>query len=230
MIPSIVRGSVLLIPCGALLAQSPTPRPSMRVGVTTGVNWATLAGKDAFNESRRTAFRLGGLVVLPMTANLAFQPELIFTLKGSVEGPQGSQQTFAETYFELPLLVRYQMTAGRVKPFVYAGPSVAHDESCNMISHDANGTNRVPCSEIVFVLGGTFNKWDAGVVVGTGLALDVGGRVLTVSARYDHGLRTVETETDLYHRVVSLVATFEVPFTKVPEYKKPRDGVVHARQ
>ena len=202
----------------ALSAQSASvnaAKPANRFGFTAGINSATFAGENLNNESGHTGFRIGGLLVFPMTPNFAIQPELIYTMKGSEEDAGGgSTAAFKQNYVEVPLLGRYEFTTtSQFKPLFYVGPSVSYSVSCG-ISGVSPGTSDLSCDDLAQQGGGHFYKVDLGLVLGGGVAFEAAGHLFSVTARYDHGFNKIEKQSSVYNRVMSLVGTMEFPFGK----------------
>jgi hypothetical protein len=187
-----------------------TVKPATRLGITAGFNSSTFAGNDATDESRHSGGRVGGLVVIPMSMHFALQPELIYTTKGSEQHPNGDDLFFKMNFIELPILARFQMTPSHGQaPFFYAGPSIGHREACSFSGTALGGT--YSCADVETLAGIKFNTWDAGVVVGLGVAFDVRGKTLSVSGRFDHGLKRISDGSDLHHQVLSVIGSLEFP-------------------
>jgi hypothetical protein len=201
---------------GTVRAQSAAPLPPRRVGITAGINSATAGGKDATNPtpSRLTAFMAGVLLVVPVGPSFAFQPELLYSMKGFKVNESTGTETFKENYIEVPLLARFDIAAsGGVKPFFYGGPAVSFKIGCDAAGVSGGVTVSFSCDELESQSGGStkFKSIDFGAIIGGGLAFDVSGKTFTIGARYDHSLAKI-TDTDVKHRVISVLATFEFPW------------------
>jgi hypothetical protein len=212
-------GVFMLVCAGALTAQAPSAgsvKPAKRFGLIAGVNSASFAGKDVLDESGHTGFRFGGLLVLPVTPSFSIQPEVIYTMKGSEEDQGGGDKAvFKQNYIEVPLLGRYEMeTATRFKPLFYFGPSVSYSLKCEASGTSAGVAQTYTCADLEQLAGVTFNKVDAALVLGGGVAFEAAGHVFSVTARYDHGFNKLEKDASVYNRVMSLIGTMEFPFGK----------------
>lgn len=202
----------LLWPGAVATAQlAPTPLP--RLGVVVGVNSASVT--DADGLSSRTSY-VGGLsMTWPLSGQVSFQPELLFTMKGAQETSSSGTGTLKLNYLEVPLLLRFDIPAtGNVKPFVYAGPSVAVQTSCNIEGSSGGSTVSFSCEELAREAGAstTFSRTDAGAIFGGGIAFDVNGRTLTVGARYESDFVKISSDSDSKNRVLTFIATIEWPF------------------
>jgi hypothetical protein len=191
-------------------------KPQPRIGIVGGVNLASLS--DADGTGSRTGFIGGVMLSLPLANNFAFQPELLYTMKGATDNSSDVTSTVKLSYVELPLLLRLDIPAsGGVKPFVYAGPSFALKTSCDVEGESGGTTESLSCDDFakqVTPFGSplTFASADVGGIVGGGLAFDVGGRALTVGVRYELGFVSISSDSDSKNRVLSFVGTFEWPF------------------
>jgi hypothetical protein len=216
----LVVGAVLLVHSSTVVAQSAgSSRPSPRVGLVAGINLAKLAGKNVEGAENHTGFMGGALVSMPISTTIAFQPELLFTMKGVSASALGITSAAKINYVEVPLLLRLDIpTSAGVKPFVYAGPAVAVKASCSLEFKSQQTTISTGCDETVEGSSSddvsTISSTDVGGILGGGLAFDVGGRVFTVGARYEIGLVNLASHGDTKNRVLSFVGTLEWPFRR----------------
>jgi hypothetical protein len=211
------------------LSQS-NPQPTPRFGIIGGANLATQTGYDASN---RLGFAGGLMAVLPVSPSFAIQPELMFTRKGATSKLFTTSATSKFDYIELPVLARFEIPAfGRVKPFVYGGPGFAYRTSCTLGTVYGEGVvqNGVPifsetavitqCDSLASQLalaglpGVKVSSTDVDGIIGAGLAFDVGGRTMTVGARYDVGFVKLFTDSNSKNRALSFMGTLEWPFHK----------------
>jgi hypothetical protein len=214
----------------ALAAIAWTPSLSQstpRFGVIAGANLATISGGYFQKVSNRTGFMGGLMAVLPVARKFAVQPEIMFTMKGANSDSGGISATARMSYIELPVLTRFESPAsGRVKPFVYGGPGFAYRTSCTLEGHYASGApivvlgdKTVSCDEQAHQgqsasPGVEYRRTDVDGIIGGGLAFDVGGRTMTVGARYDVGFVNFFNRNGSKNRVWSFMGTIEWPFRK----------------
>lgn len=219
----IVCTSLILVPLvavfGTVRAQSAAPLAPRRFGITAGMNSATFGGKDATNPkpTRHTGFVAGVLLVVPVGPTFALQPELLYTMKGANFKDAFGSGSFKMTYIEIPLLARFDMaTSGRVKPFFYGGPAVSFKMSCDVELKSPFFSFNSSCDELAAQSGGStkVKSLDYSAIIGGGLAFDVSGKTFTVGARYDHSLGKIDNDSDIKHRVISVLATLEFPWGK----------------
>lgn len=209
----VVCAGLLIAPIlGTAVAQSAAPIPPRRVGITLGINSSTLGGSDAQDAKRRTGIMAGVLLVAPVTPVFAIQPELLYTMKGAKFNDGGATGTLKMNYIEIPVLARFDVpSSGGVKPFFYVGPSISFKLSCDVTAEFQGQSESASCDDQT--VGETNVKSvDYGAVVGAGLAFDVSGKAFTLGARYDHSLAKVSDNSDIKHRVISVVGTLEFPW------------------
>jgi len=195
-------------------AQSAAAVAPRRLGVVAGINSSTVGGSDVGATSRRAGLTAGVLIVAPVGAKIAIEPEVLVTTKGAKFSDSQGSGSFTMKYVEVPVLVRYESVgAGGMRPFVFGGPAIALKASCDLEGTDAGLTVDIGCDEVE-AQGLKFKSVDYGLIVGGGVAFDIGGRALSIGARYDHSLTEVAEGSNIKHRVISIVATFEVPWMR----------------
>jgi len=205
----------LLMVAGAVSANaqsSALPMPLRRFGFTLGANSATVGGGDAQDAGRRTGLLAGALAVLPFSPTLAFEPEIAFTSKGaSVQDAQdpGFSGALKMTYLQIPALLRFELAAATTgpHPFVYAGPALAFKTSCDFEVKGPGISGSSSCDNA----GVDANSTDFSVIGGAGIAFRMGGRTVGVAVRYDHSLSKIANDSDVKHRVISILGTLEFP-------------------
>jgi hypothetical protein len=209
------------------LSQS-NPESAPRFGIIGGANRATFSRGMFENPSNRTGFAAGLMSVLPVARRFAIQPELMFTMKGANSDEAGGSATAKVDYIELPVLARFEIPASdHVKPFVYGGPGVAYRVSCSFEGTSTVGEpggletreDRITCDSLAAQgqrasPGYNYNRTDGDGIIGAGLAVDVGGRTMTVGVRYDVGFVNFFNRNDSKNRVLSFMGTLEWPFHK----------------
>ena len=209
----VVSAALLVAPIlGTAAAQSIVLTPPRRVGITLGVNSWTIDGTDAQDAKRRTGIMAGVLLVAPVTPIFAIQPELLYTMKGAKFNDAGVTGTLKMNYIEIPVLARFDVpSSGGVRPFFYVGPSVSFKVSCDVTAEFQGQSESASCDDPT--LGeANVKSVDYGAIVGAGLAFDVSGRAFTLGARYDHSLAKISDNSDIKHRVISVVGTLEFPW------------------
>ena len=197
---------------GANAQSSALPMPPRRFGFTLGANSATVGGADAQDAGRRTGLLAGALAVLPFSPTLAFEPEIAFTSKGaSVQDAQdpGFSGALKMTYLQIPALLRFELAAATTgpHPFVYAGPALAFKTSCDFEVKGPGISGSSSCDNA----GVNPNSTDFSVIGGAGIAFRMGGRTVGVAVRYDHSLSKIANDSDVKHRVISVLGTLEFP-------------------
>jgi hypothetical protein len=208
----LMCAAVVVAPMFATVnAQSAAPPLTRRFGIMAGVNSSTLGG-DVENVARRTGFIGGVLLVVPFGPTVALQPELFYTMKGAKGNSDDFDATVKIDYFELPLLLRFDVPAsGGMRPFFYGGPAVSWKASCNFESNSTGVNVNFGCEELT---GNQvhFNTTDYGAIVGAGVGFDLSGRTASIGVRYDHGFGKINDDGDVRNRVISVLGTLEFPW------------------
>lgn len=211
----------LALSARALVAQSATQgatTPS-RFEIMAGVNLATLttSGEDEGDVGNRTGLVLGVGLIKPLAPSWSFQPELTYSMKGAKVSDAGFEVTSKLSYLEVPLLLRYDIGSGTsdgVRPFIHAGPALALKLSCSFSASDGTSSGSTGCDDENG--DGGPKAFDVGFMFGGGLAFRHMEHTFSVGVRYNVGLINVaDTEgVDTKNRVLSIVGTFEWPWSK----------------
>jgi len=214
---SVISSALLLAVLPFAEGRAQLEARPLRFGVTAGMNIAKLSGADGGIVDNRTGFLAGGLVVIPVGRNFAFQPEILFATKGAAASDSGFTGSMKLQYVEVPVILRLDVpTSGKIKPFAYAGPAFALKTGCAFEGSGGGVSASVDCDQLFGQIGDpgdfSFRSADVGGLVGGGLAFDVGGRLFTVGARYEVGLVSIFQNDDAKNRVLSFLGTFEWPF------------------
>ena len=162
-----------------------------RIGVKGGVNFSTLYTENSDNSKMLTGFNVGLFAKLPITKNIALQPEFYYTTKGSEVTYNNlfanGTARFNVNYLEVPLLLMMNITQNFN---VHVGPYAGY-----MVSGKATNKSNVSLFDYENVLNTSdYNRFDAGLAAGVGI--DVGA--LSLGARYSYGLTKVGKERSFF--------------------------------
>lgn len=152
-----------------------TANAQLSFGGKAGLNLSTFAGEDADESKMKPGFHIGGLIQVPITESLIFQPELVFSTQGAKfkEEYMGESYEYKinTSYLNIPLLAKYQTASGF---FGETGPQFGF-----LMSAKAKGEGE---SEDVKE---SFKKLDFAWAFGLGYKMENG---LGINARYNLGL------------------------------------------
>jgi hypothetical protein len=158
-----------------------------QLGVKGGINFSNMYTEDVNDNNVLTSFNAGLYASIPVTKVIAFQPEFLFSRKGSELVYDNAFATgtakFKLNYIEVPLLLKVNLLKNLN---IHAGPYFAY-----LI--DAKVTNESNNESFNFeenINNDDFNKFDAGISAGIGLDFESIG----IGARYNYGLTTVGKE------------------------------------
>jgi hypothetical protein len=178
---------VLLVGTGLTTIQAQINTGQAQFGVKGGVNFSNMYTEDVHDNNVLTSFNAGVYFLIPITDFAAFQPEIIYSRKGSELTYDNTFATgkaqFKLNYIEVPLLVKGNLTKNIS---VHAGPYFAYLLDAKAVNKSDNGTYNFEDN----INNDNFNKFDVGLSAGIGLDFDAIG----IGARYNYGLTNVGKE------------------------------------
>jgi hypothetical protein len=205
----------------AAVAQQADPS-ALRISIVAGLNRATMVNSFSNEGVRSRTGLVAGLgLAKPLTSNLAFAPEIVWSAKGERWNSESVvTTTTAVDYLEIPLLLRLGLpTSGAARPYFLFGPSVAFKLRCNI---DGIALRLSPLDSEYFgiitsVPCGSSETWDvksfdAGGVVGAGMSYTHGTNAIGLSIRYNAGLTNMMTNS-VKNRALQVLASFEFPLS-----------------
>lgn len=182
-----IAASLLLVGTLYTPLQAQVNKNISRVGIKGGINFSSLYTEDSKDSKMLAGFNLGLFSKVPITKNVAFQPELYFTTKGAEVSYNNAFvdgiARFKLNYIELPVLLAINVTdnfnihAGPYAAYLLSG-KVTNESNVNLFDFEDN------------INSDDFNRFDAGIAVGAGL--DFGS--LGIGVRYNYGFTTVGKE------------------------------------
>ena len=121
----------------------------------------------------RTTFGFGGVLDVGLSKNLSLHLEPSYMQSGSIVEAQGQQVDEIKTdYLSLPILVKYAIGAGAVRPYVMGGLNVLYRLKAEATIEGA----------------GVIKDFDLLLGLGAGVSAAVGTKVVFIEGRYAHGL------------------------------------------
>lgn len=164
---------ILFIVVAVMALPSLQAQEFFRMGAKGGVNFANLVG-DTEGAEMRTSFHLGLVAEIPLTDQLFFGPEVLYSSQGAKISDEGFDGAFKLDYVQIPLMARYYVAEGFS---IEAGPQIGFLTSSEVemegVSVDANDF---------------MNGFDYGLNFGLGYRLTSG---IFVQGRYNLGLANV---------------------------------------
>lgn len=150
----------------------------IKFGIKAGANFSKFSGPDAklgnASPKFKPGFAGGGLVNIGITEMFSVQPEVLYSMEGSIYKEGGNKLIFKTDYINVPVLVQYNSPIG-----IYAetGPQVGFLMSAKM----SDGSNSMDAKE-------SFKKINFSWGFGAGYKLSNG---LGIGARYNLGLSNI---------------------------------------
>ena len=205
-LPTVLGAMALVL---MLWAPTRAPAQGLRVGARVGPSFGFLndspipflsePGVTAARTNVRVDLHVGGHAVVPLGGATALQPELLFVRKGGHLSRLGADLYAAEqyrlSYLQAHLLARRDVALpGPLSLHVLAGPTVAVATG-GVVRRDLRTRSTVVDQRISLLEHGLMRRWDAGLLLGTGLAypLGAGGATAGLELRYNAGVRTIFT-------------------------------------
>jgi hypothetical protein len=176
---------VLMLSIASVKGQS-SEQNNIRLGIKGGLNISNMYTKDVQDNNTLLGFNGGLFIKVPITSGFAFQPELLYTMKGSeltYTSFISGKATFALSYVEIPLLAVINLTENFN---IHGGVYLASLTSVK-ITNKSNADLFDFESELKK---SDFEMLDYGLVVGAGLDLNK----LSIGLRYEYGLKPVGKE------------------------------------
>lgn len=163
-------------------------------GVKGGINYATLSGDNAGDAEWKLGFAAGAVAAFDVMDMLVIQGEVLYSMKGA--GYEGDISTDL-TYIEIPVLLKYTIPmAGMIAPNLFIGPSLGI-----LLSAESNDVDVKENTK----------SMDYGLVFGAGVDFDLGTGKVTVDARYNYGLTSIDdtaAELDVKNGGISVMVGY----------------------
>jgi opacity protein-like surface antigen len=213
--------TAILVLAITLIAAQVAAEGKIPMGLEIGLNMASLRGDDVQGAEFRTGLSVGGFVEYPVSPMVSVMGEVLYTMKGGRKSYEDVEpgllaarlafnETFNLDYLEVPVLLKINMTtSGRIRPYLLVGPGIAFNIAANW-----EETNTDIISED---LSKYIKSFDYGIIVGGGVNFPVRSHMMSLGARYELGLFSVddglgahwrEPDLDIKNNVISVVAGF----------------------
>jgi|GEM_PF-2860935 len=217
-------------------------RPKVMVGTRFGATRSTMTFSASLPEEQarvvdgaQPLLGVSAAVVVRvrLTDQWSLRPELAYMQKGWrcqwYPRPTVENDILRMDYMELPMLVNYQFTGRKFRPYVLAGPVIGRGIGGVQNYHAAGGTETgdfYDASSITFghePKQGDYNPWDFSAQAGVGLVWAVGTSELSLDVRYQYGFSDVvsdpnsnlySTEVEASHRNWMVNIGYLVPWRK----------------
>jgi hypothetical protein len=152
-------------------------------GIKAGANFTKFSGDDAkledISPKFRTGFAGGGLVNIGLGETFSVQPEVLYSMEGSVYKADGETATYKTDYINVPVLLQYNNPSGF---YAETGPQVGF----LMSAKGSYGGVSVDIKD-------SFKKINFSWGLGAGYKLSNG---LGIGARYNLGLANIASNSD----------------------------------
>lgn len=182
-------------PVVALLALfiAPPAGAQVSVGITGGLNLATLNGKDIdgskIDFSGRTVFGIGGVLDIGLNENVALRIEPMYLQKGakfhSEDQDLGNIDVISKAdYLEIPVFLKIALGTNSARPYLFTGPSIGFNLSSKFAIEVPGLSVEADIKEVT-------KSIDFGLGFGGGLSFSMGNNTIFLEGRYTLGLTDI---------------------------------------
>lgn len=169
-------------------------------GIKLGLNLATLSGDNVEDTEFKLGLVGGVFFVNKINDYYSFQPEILFTMKGSNFAGQGYTASQTIIYLEAPLLMKFSLIKeSKLKPFIFIGPALNYNISATYkISSDwGNDSGKLK----------GISEFDFGLVFGSDLTINN----MIFDIRYEMAISSLLVSgynPSIYNRCLSITFGF----------------------
>jgi Outer membrane protein beta-barrel domain len=167
-----------------------------------GYSRSDLIGPEATQIRSRQGSVTGVYLLAPISGDLSFRPELLFSLKGGRTQTGTALLDIELAYLEMPLLAKFSFGRQRFRPVIFAGPAPSLQIGCDVQFIAAEQNSRSTCGEGSFSL---FHSFDIGMVAGGGLEVRWPQSAIALEARYTAGLRSIIDASQVRNRAYGII-------------------------
>lgn len=164
--------------------------------------------------SRRDAAAAGFFLDFQANDRVSVRPNLLYQQQGFLTRDATTDATVALEYVTLPLLLQVHLrTDGRVRPRVFAGPSIGFEAECTVTGIVDGEDDEFDCEEEEIDVATASTVYAA--VFGAGVDVGTGRWLLGVEGRYDWGLTDVDVDPGPFAielRTYSILVSLGVAF------------------
>ncbi|MCA9737585.1 MAG: porin family protein [Gemmatimonadota bacterium] len=202
----------LLVGTSPLSAQ----QPRMAVGILGGYSAGDVRTDDPElgTTSRRDAGAAGFFLEFRANDRISVRPNLLYQQQGFLTRDATTDATVALEYVTLPLLLQvHLLKEGRVRPRVFAGPSIGFEAVCTVTGTVDGEDDEFDCDEEEIDVATASTVYAA--VFGAGVDVGTGRWLLGVEGRYDWGLTDLDVDPgpfELEARTYSILVSLGVAF------------------
>lgn len=170
------------------------------------------SGAHAEGQDRRLVIPTASWADVGVAGPLRLETGVSWTEKGAEGTVQGFEEPIAThvrlRYLQLPLQLRLDvLSTAALRPSLAVGPAVSVEVGCAYEQDPSNVAVVLGCRDP------DRTRTDWGLIFGGGLAFDTGRAIILFDARYDAGLRDLDTIDQLRtrNRTFSMSTGFAIP-------------------
>lgn len=122
------RVVMMLLAVALMLSIGASADARMQVGPKLGYAVTSLNSDELEQFGSKSTIDVGAFLQVPLGQNspVAFQPEVMYVIKGGKYEESGASLRYTFSYLEVPLLAKFKIpTQGNITPNLFAGPVVS---------------------------------------------------------------------------------------------------------
>lgn len=184
-----------------LLSASASAEAEVRVGGVSGIALSSLSTDEkGVQLGTLTSWSVGGVLELDLSPTMALASRPIYVGRGAaIKALPGlgdisdhGKNSYARnelSFIELPLLIKCSLSAGDIRPYLIAGPSLG-------LLQKAEGVSRFgSAAEERENIKKDFKSADIGINAGAGIGANLGGAYVFAEGLYGYGLTRINKDT-----------------------------------
>jgi hypothetical protein len=165
----------------------------VRFGLKSGLNISNFYGDDAQNLDSKLGFTGGIFLSIKTPKQLIIQPEITYSVKGSIANLGSDKITLDYHYIDIPILFKYVIPLNDnkdIKPAIFAGPFIGFKTRAQ-INVNSNGKSESQNIE-------SAAPREYGFQFGGALGFNLGNNELGIDIRYVLGLTKIDKSPNNY--------------------------------
>lgn len=201
---------VAIVGAAMLFVLWASPALGQGIGAHAGLTFATATGDDVDEADYKTDLSFGAYLTFDLAPTLSIRPELNYMAFGAEVSDVDFTGTLDIRYVQVPVLLQLSLPTPGARPYLFAGPAVSFEASCNVEAESGGITASADCDDAGFFERKSM-MWD--LIGGAGLGFGLGPGEASIAVRYDMGLTSIDDsaeEADIRNQAISVMIGFSL--------------------